>query len=156
MSHLHRARRLSDDDSINLMPFINFLVVLIPVLMLSAEFQAINILSTKLPKNAGTQTDSLSLQKPAIDKLVICVSDSSLVIATDNRFLWSRNFSGADFPAGALDTTLQVIRSRLDPDMDRIIVASDARVKYQRIIDVMDFAKKNGFADISLTRWASL
>jgi biopolymer transport protein ExbD len=153
MLHIHNFKRLTDDDSINLMPFINFLVVLIPVLMLSAEFQAINILDTKLPANTGTQIDSLSLQKPEVDKLVICVSDSSLVIATDSRFLWSRNFTGSEFPAGALDTTLQTIRGRLGPDMDRIIVASDARVKYQRIIDVMDFAKKNGFNDISLTRW---
>jgi biopolymer transport protein ExbD len=153
MAQINHAQRHSDDDSTNLMPFINFLVVLIPVLMLSAEFAAVNILSTKLPRNAGTQADSLSLQKSEMDKLVICVSDSSVVIATDNRFLWSKNFTGNEFPANALDTTLQTIRGHLEPDNDRIIVASDARVKYQRIIDVMDFAKKNGFSDISITRW---
>jgi biopolymer transport protein ExbD len=152
MPHLQTKRRISDDDGTNLMPFINFLVVLIPVLMLSAEYQAINIIDTKLPK-AGSQTDSLSTEKPSVNKLVICLGDSAIVIAADDRLLWSRNFSGAAFPGGALDATLQTIRSRVSPDMDRIIVASDAKVKYQRVINVMDFAKKNGFNDISITRW---
>ena len=153
MPDFPRGRRLAHDDAVDLMPFINFLVVLIPMLMLSAEFAAVNIVAAKVPQDTGSRTDSLSLQRPVIDKLVICVGDSSLVIATDNRFLWSRNFPGNEFPGNALDTTLQAIRGKLGPDMDRIIVASDARVKYQRVIDIMDFAKKNGFADIALTRW---
>jgi biopolymer transport protein ExbD len=153
MARLVAAKKLSDDDGTNLMPFINFLVVLIPVLMLSAEFQAINVIDTRLP-NAGARSDSVSIQKPDIDKLVICVGDSSVVIAADDRLVWSRNFSGAvSFPGEALDTALQTIRGQLGLDMDQIIVASDANVKYQRVIDVMDFAKKNGFSDIAITRW---
>jgi biopolymer transport protein ExbD len=153
MATLRCKGKLSDDESTNLMPFINFLVALIPVLMLSAEFQAINIIDTKLPM-AGSRADSLSLGKPDLDKLVICLGDSTVVIAADDRFLWSKNFSGATaFPGEALDTALQTIRGQVKQDMDRIIVASDAKVKYQRVIDVMDFAKKNGFGDISITRW---
>lgn len=148
----NRSFRTHGDDSVNLMPFINFLVVLVPVLMLSAEFQAVNILSAKLP-DAGVRTDSPSLMKPAARSIVICVSDSSLILAADDRILWSRNFPKEMFPGAALDTSLRVFRSRTDPGVDRIIVASDAKVKYQTVIDVMDFARKNGFSEISVTRW---
>jgi biopolymer transport protein ExbD len=45
------------DLNIDLKPFINFLVVLIPVLMLSAEFAKISIINLKLPEGRGATTE---------------------------------------------------------------------------------------------------
>ena len=60
-------RKITDDTEVNLMPFINFLVVLIPVLMLSAEFSETNILEAK-PGAGGAQIDSASAIKPAVTR----------------------------------------------------------------------------------------
>jgi biopolymer transport protein ExbD len=144
-------RKITDEVEINLMPFINFLVVLIPVLMLSAEFSQINILDAQTAKT-GSDPTTTSDQKSTCRNLVICLSDSAINIASDDRFLASINCTSQYLPATELTSALSAIRSGIPPTMDRIIIASDRKVKYQRVIDVMDLAKKNGFGDISITR----
>ena len=147
----HYLRRLTDDDTINLMPFINFLVVLIPVLMLSAEFSAVNILDAT-PAKTGAQTDHPSDAKTGLKNLVICLSDSSVILSADDRFLWSMNCTANDFSEAELEKNLKIVRDKADPGMNAITIASDPKVAYQRLIDVMDLAKKNGFDDIAIVK----
>jgi biopolymer transport protein ExbD len=147
----HYSWKCTEDDNVNLMPFINFLVVLIPVLMLSAEFSAINILEAA-PADAGVQPYHPSGKTPEIKNLVICLSDSSVILSANDRFLWSMNCTAQDFPEPELDKNLRLVREKADPGMNTITIASDAQVAYQRLIDVMDCAKKNGFGDITIAK----
>jgi biopolymer transport protein ExbD len=146
-------RKLTGDDGVNLMPFINFLVVLIPVLMLSAEFSQINIIDACPVKGGGT--DSLSLERPIPTKLAICISDSAITIAGNERFLASIPCTPRFLPEPEIAQALANIRSGLGADNNEITIASDNRVKYQRLIDVMDLARKNGFTDVSIARLRS-
>ena len=150
----HSQKKLTEDDSLNLMPFINFLVVLIPVLMLSAEFSAINILDAT-PAKAGVQTDRPSGANSGINNLVICLSDSAVILSANDRLLWTMNCTDKKFPAGDIDRNLQIIRKKAGPDMNALTIASDATVAYQRLIDVMDLARKNGFDDIAIAKMRS-
>jgi biopolymer transport protein ExbD len=80
------------DLSIDLKPFINFLVVLIPVLMLSAEFAKISIINLKLPEGRGSQTDSAVKDAPLQDDsekllLTMIVTDSVVTIGAKGGFL---------------------------------------------------------------------
>ena len=147
-------RSIADETEINLMPFINFLVVLIPVLMLSAEFSETNILEAH-PATGGARPDSASLQKPALTNIVVCISDSAVNIASNERFLAGIGCSSRFFPEAEVSGALAAIRSALPAGMDRITIASDITVKYQRLIDVMDLARKNGFTDVSIARLRS-
>jgi biopolymer transport protein ExbD len=84
---------------VDLKPFINFLVILIPVLMLSAEFSNIAIVKATAPER-GTNTDSLSTQpplEPATDKLDLTVflTDSTVTVAASGGFMptmWYKEF----------------------------------------------------------------
>ena len=147
-------RKISDDIEINLMPFINFLVVLIPVLMLSAEFSETNILEAQ-PATGGARIDSASIIKPTVTNLVVCLSDSAVNIAYNERFLAGIGCSERFLPVEEISGALAAIRSKLPAEMDQITIASDNRVKYQRLIDVMDLARKNGFTDVSIARLRS-
>jgi biopolymer transport protein ExbD len=79
------------NESIDLKPFINFLVVLIPVLMLSAEFSQTAIQKINLPeRGSGSENPPPSNQtitKPHKLDLTLIVADSSVTIGTSNGFL---------------------------------------------------------------------
>lgn len=82
----------SDDIQIDLKPFINFLVVLIPVLMLSAEFAKISVINLKLPENRGSQTQQTQQTRPLDDEsdkllLTMIITDSVVTIGAKNGFL---------------------------------------------------------------------
>jgi biopolymer transport protein ExbD len=147
-------RKITDDEGgVNLMPFINFLVVLIPVLMLSAEFSQINIIDACPVRGGGT--DSLSLERPIPTQLAICISDSAITIAGNERFLASIPCTPRFLPEQQITEALATIRSGLTANRDQITIASDNRVKYQRLIDVMDLARKHGFTDVSIAKLRS-
>ncbi len=76
-------------ENIDLKPFINFLVVLIPVLMLSAEFAKTSINKLHVYKE-GTTTDTRDTVEPIIReqlKLTLFVTDSALTVATNYGFM---------------------------------------------------------------------
>ena len=80
------------DMNIDLKPFINFLVVLIPVLMLSAEFAKISIINLKLPEGRGSQTQTTVKDRPLDDEtdkllLTMIITDSVVTIGAKNGFL---------------------------------------------------------------------
>lgn len=94
MGQMGRKKVVSDseDISIDLKPFINFLVVLIPVLMLSAEFAKISVINLKLPEGRGSNTESAQTQRPLdeeSDKLMLTmiITDSVVTIGAKNGFL---------------------------------------------------------------------
>jgi biopolymer transport protein ExbD len=80
------------DVQIDLKPFINFLVVLIPVLMLSAEFAKISIINLKLPEGRGSQTAAPTTRAPLDDEsdkllLTMIITDSVVTLGAKSSFL---------------------------------------------------------------------
>ena len=79
------------DSDIDLKPFINFLVVLIPVLMISAEFSKIAIVEASVSKD-GSTTDSLATQRqnpedPNALGLSLLITDSTITLGSKTGFL---------------------------------------------------------------------
>lgn len=77
---------------IDLKPFINFLVVLIPVLMLSAEFAKISVINLKLPAGRGSNTEQAVKTPPKEDEsdkllLTMIITDSVVTLGAKNGFL---------------------------------------------------------------------
>jgi len=93
MSNMPRTKATDGAEAeIDLKPFINFLVVLIPVLMVSAEFAKISIINLKLPEARGSQTDvAVKAPPPAEDAnkmlLTMIVTDSVVTIGAKNGFM---------------------------------------------------------------------
>lgn len=80
------------DLNIDLKPFINFLVVLIPVLMLSAEFAKISIINLKLPEGRGSspsikQTVAPDNQDESKLLLTMIITDSVVTLGAKGGFL---------------------------------------------------------------------
>lgn len=95
MAFVKRSKMTGGSDhemNIDLKPFINFLVVLTPVLMLSAEFAKISIINLKLPEGRGSQTQA-SVTQPNMedesDKLLLTmiITDSVVTLGAKGGFL---------------------------------------------------------------------
>lgn len=92
VDHGNRGQKAGDHESVlDLKPFINFLIVLIPVLMLSAEFAKISTI-TFTNSRTGGNTDSLSTVPLEQNKvhLTVFVTESTMTIGSNNGFLPSR------------------------------------------------------------------
>jgi len=103
----------SDDVQIDLKPFINFLVVLIPVLMLSAEFAKISVINLKLPEGRGSNTQEAQTVSPLdneADKLLLTmlITDSVVTIGAKNGFLPSLFYKEFHHYVSAEDRRVQV------------------------------------------------
>jgi biopolymer transport protein ExbD len=84
------------DSEIDLKPFINFLVVLIPVLMISAEFSKIAIVEASSCTNGSTTDSSAAYGRIPPDRktlgLAILVTDSTMTLGSNNGFLPTINY----------------------------------------------------------------
>jgi biopolymer transport protein ExbD len=94
MGQVARTKMVSESEGPDLKPFINFLVVLIPVLMLSAEFAKISVINLKLPEGRGSNTQDAQTARPLDDEsdkllLTMLITDSVVTIGAKNGFLSS-------------------------------------------------------------------
>jgi biopolymer transport protein ExbD len=111
-------KKMVDDEgghdlSIDLKPFINYLVVLIPVLMLSAEFAKISIINLKLPEGRGSNTQEAQTQRPLDDEedkllLTMIITDSVVTIGAKNGFLPSLFYKEFHHYVSAADRRVEV------------------------------------------------
>jgi biopolymer transport protein ExbD len=115
MGQMPRAKAVNDseDMSIDLKPFINFLVVLIPVLMLSAEFAKISIINLKLPEGRGSNTEQAQTARSLDDEsdrllLTMIITDSVVTIGAKNGFLPSLFYKEFHHYVSAEDRRVEV------------------------------------------------
>jgi len=104
---------------IDLKPFINFLVVLIPVLMLSAEFAKISVINLKLPEGRGSQTSQAVKAPPKVDEedkllLTMIITDSVVTLGAKNGFLPSMFYKEFHKYVSRTDRTVE-LTSEVDP-----------------------------------------
>ena len=80
------------DQEMDFKPFMNLMVVLIPLLLLSAEFAKIAIIDIKLPEGRGSQTMEKVKKAPKEDEsnkllLTAIITDSVVTLGAKNGFL---------------------------------------------------------------------
>jgi biopolymer transport protein ExbD len=154
MLSISRRKAEARSEPVDMKPFINFFIVLIPVFMLSAEFCK-TAFHTVQPTERGSRPEKVSNCTSSTDILVICLGDSTITIADNNRILAGFSYRTAESATRQLNYRLGEIQSAMQPEIGRVIIASDNEVKYQKLIDVMDVVKKNGFGNVGVTRLRS-
>ena len=119
-----------EDPEINLIPFIDVLLVVLIFLMLSTTYSKFTELSVTLPAaNADASRD-----RPA-EIIVAVASDGRYTV--DHQPIDGRNI---DALAGALRTAAE---SRKEPFL---IISADAMATHQAVINVMDAARRVGLS----------
>ncbi|MFM7531369.1 MAG: ExbD/TolR family protein [Rubrivivax sp.] len=123
----------ADDPEINLIPFIDVLLVVLIFLMLSTTYARFTELQLTLP---SAQADALR-QAPA--EIVVAVSSDGRY-AVDRQVLESRSVE-------ALAAALRAAAgARPDPV---VIVSADALAAHQSVINVLEAARRAGMARLT-------
>ena len=126
--HAHRR-----DAELNVTAFMNLMIVLVPVLLLSLVFTHTTVIDLNFP--AGESSGELD---PDLVHLEVVVRDDALVVADGRGGVIKRlpKVEGAhDFQG--LSLVMQEVKRRM-PEKRDIVVLLEAQTSYQTLVSVMD------------------
>ena len=121
--------RFKKFDQINVLPFIDIMLVLLVIVLVSASFVNKSTIPVDLPKaDNGKKNVKQKMKTVAIDKNGVFYFESKRV---------------------SFEKLKQNI-SKLNPDKDAILIKSDAKSQFQNFVKVVDFLKIKRFSKISI------
>lgn len=136
-------RRVKKEDAeLDITSFMNLMIVLVPVLLLSLVFSQVRILNLQLP--AG-QTSADDKQKEPPKQLELIISNDNLVVhyptGTALKTFVAKTPGSADFDFTALSKYLQDLKLAFQQqgvEKTDIFLLLQANVDYQTIVTTMD------------------
>ncbi len=127
-------RSTPDEPEINLIPFIDVLLVILIFLMLSTTYARYTELKVTLPVAAD---GAPSENKPR--EIVVSVSADGQYSVNKERL-----------PGNHIDVLTDALRSAASGDLKRpLIISADATAAHQSVINVMDAARRVGLSQIT-------
>ena len=157
MAYRPSFRRTHEEEPAepNLTPIMNLMVVLIPLLLTSAEYIKIGIIELNLPPAAGPV--SMENQKPAEKNrtldLTVSITDAGFYISSSLAVLRpGEGETGPSIPVKSegeynfseLSKKLYELKLKADgkfPDLENITIQAEQAVDYQTLVSTMDAAR---------------
>ena len=134
-----RKRRPEDEPEINLIPFIDVLLVVLIFLMLTTTYSRITELKINLPV-----ANAKSPEARPRELVVLITADGRYVV--DQRMVEGR---GADVLAAALSSAAGSGKNTI------VVVNADASASHQSVINVMDAARRVGLSQLTFATQSS-
>jgi biopolymer transport protein ExbD len=132
--------RAKDEPEINLIPFIDVLLVILIFLMLTTTYSKFTEMQLKLPV---ADTDA---QRDYPKEVVVAVS-------TDGRYMVNREAVTGRGP-DALASAMEAAAARAGKD-SVVIISADATATHQSVITVMEAARRIGLSQITFATQSS-
>jgi biopolymer transport protein ExbD len=132
------CRRDLEEADLNITPFMNLMIVLVPVLLVSMVFSHITILKLNLPDLTGMVTQSAEKNRQlevVLRKSAIEVYYPSGVLVKRIDALEEEGDMQLDY--NMLSLVLQEIKKQ-DRDKSDMLLLSEADVSYQSLVSTMD------------------
>jgi len=131
-------RRVNEEADLDITPFMNLMIVLVPVLLISMVFSHITILQLNLPDLTGSVTPSAELNR----QLEVVLRKSSFEVYYPSGVLIKtinarETEDGAKLDYERLSLVLQEIKRQLQDKSD-VLLLSEADVSYQSLVSTMD------------------
>ncbi len=149
-----KRKNLTVNTDLKLMPLMNIIIALIPMLLLSAVFLEVKIIETSLPRDADASAAAAAVPaEPALD-LAIHVRATAYVI--DGRGLTPRVIARAPGSAGPGAATTEQLTQALQeivaahPGTTEVRIVAEYRTHYQEVIALMDVARAAGLVNAAL------
>lgn len=115
-------------DQINVLPFIDIMLVLLVIVLTSASFVSKGTIPVKLPEAGSAKAPVMKMLSIVIDR-------------KGDLF-----FEGKQLTFEALKKRI----ASLDPKKDALLIKSDARSQFQNFVKVIDLLKSRGFEKVSI------
>ncbi|WP_456382107.1 TonB system transport protein ExbD [Hydrogenimonas sp.] len=115
-------------DQINVLPFIDIMLVLLVIVLTSASFVSKGTIPVDLPEASSAAAPVEKMKSIVIDK-------------NGNFYFEDKKM---DFEA------LKAEILRLDPKKEALLIKSDAKSQFQNFVRVIDLLKSKGFKKVSI------
>lgn len=134
--------RGTDEAEIDVTAFLNLMIVLVPVLLLSMTFTQITVMEISLPELTGGSTVSADAQSQLEVQIV---ENGFNVYYPDETLIQQVPFTetekeGPVYDFAALSLVLQEVKSQL-PEKTDILISTGLQTEYQTLIQTMDAVK---------------
>lgn len=149
-----RSRRPSENADPNMTPVMNLMVVLIPLLLSSAQFIKLGMIEINLPPAAGSSIAQAEMPKEVEKKLdlTVTITDEGFYLASSLAVARGENGQGPTIPkteTGEYDykklneilTKIKKKAAGVFKDTDRIVIVAEPEIEYQTVVSTMDAAR---------------
>ncbi len=137
------------DDEVNITPVMNLFLVLIPFLLLTAEFVRIAVLELNLPSAAAMPQQPKKKSNKPLVLIMLRIEDNQIRIKAP-RINGMVKKNGADYQFDKLVQELKKLKKSF-PDIREVTVQPTDNIKYDTIVHVMDACRDNGFPNVSIS-----
>jgi len=148
-----RARKaLTVNTDLKLMPLMNIIIALIPMLLLSAVFLEVHVIETSLPRDAGVEAAEASAKQPPLD-LAVHVRKAAYIVeghGLEPRVLPRRGNAAPDSVTMEALTAILRAGAATRPGTSEVRIVAESRTHYQEVISLMDAARAAGLPDAAL------
>lgn len=141
-----RRSRENESTEPNMTPIMNLMVVLIPLLLSSAQLIKISVIELNLPPAAGAQMDKPKEKQLKLD-LAVTITDQGFYVSSSSAVMQKKK-KGPSIPKvdgeydyELLTKTLYSIKKKAAGrfnDMNAIVIQAEPKVAYQTLVSTMD------------------
>lgn len=148
-----KRKELKVNTDLKLMPLMNIIIALIPMLLLSAVFLEVKVIETSLPRDADASAAAAEPATPPLDLAVHVRGDVYVIEGHGVSPLLVPRHAATAAPDSAtallLSQALRAIASS-HPGTTEIRIVAEARTHYQEVIALMDVARSAGLVNAAL------
>ncbi len=135
---MRRHRKAQEDTELDITSFMNLMIILVPVLLISMVFNQITVLELRLPleeelKALDLNPDDLSLE--------VIIRENGFKVNLGPLNIESIDKKDGKFDIKHLSMVLQTMKKKLGNERKDIVILSEQNIDYQVIIAVIDAAK---------------
>lgn len=128
-----KHRRLQSEADLDITPFMNLMIVLVPVLLLNMVFAHTSVLELNFPTGeslSAEQAEELQIQVVIYeDRLVVSDNQGGVIESIPQR--------EGEYDFALLKDVMKEIKSRV-PDKKDVIIMPSRQTSYQSLVSVMD------------------
>ena len=153
MPRRKQRKELKVNTELKLMPLMNIIIALIPMLLLSAVFLEVKVIETSLPRDADAATAAVPAATPPLDLAVHVRGDVYVIEGHGLPPLLVPRHAATPAPDSAsallLSQALRAITAA-HPGTTEVRIVAEARTHYQEVIALMDVARGAGLVNAAL------
>ena len=146
-------KALTVNTDLKLMPLMNIIIALIPMLLLSAVFLEVKVIETSLPRDADASAAAVEPATPPLDLAVHVRGDVYVIEGHGvSPLLVPRRAAAAAPDSVATQLLSQALKAiaAAHPGTTEVRIVAEARTRYQEVIALMDVARGAGLVNPAL------
>jgi biopolymer transport protein ExbD len=153
MARRAKRKELKVNTDLKLMPLMNIIIALIPMLLLSAVFLEVKVIETSLPRDADASAAAAVPATPPLDLAVHVRGDVYVIEGHGVSTLLVPRHAAAAAPDSVATQLLSQALHQITaahPGTTEVRIVAESRTHYQEVIALMDVARGAGLVNAAL------